>query len=174
MADEDRTIPKEEVPQPPQPPEVRRATTLYWYQWVGIPAILLVVALAILGVFGESFDETAADGATLSMRVEYPSRFRYKQIDPVRVWVTNRTAQPIDTATVSFDRGYVLGFSNLSFIPSATRPFEVEVTDVKPGETRLVLVDLQAERYGRHAGEISATTGGADTVRARVSTLVYP
>jgi hypothetical protein len=174
MENQDRTIPKSEVPKPPQPPEVGRSLKFHWYQWVGIPLIFLVVALALFGVFGESFDEAAAGGEVLSMRVEYPSRFRYKQINPIRVWVTNRTTQPIDTATVSFDEGYILEFSNVSFIPSAKRPFQVEVTDLKPGETRLVLAGLQAEQYGRHAGEIAATAGGPDTVRARVSTLVYP
>lgn len=174
MTDEDRTIPKSEVPRPPQPPEVGRSIRLYWYQWAGLPIIFLVVGLALSGAFGESMDETAAEGGALSMRIEYPSRFRYKQINPIRVWLTNRTAQPIDTATVSFPQGYILEFSNVSFIPAAKRPFVVEVTDLAPGETRLVLAGLQAEQYGRHSGEIAASAGGADTLRARVSTLVFP
>lgn len=174
VGEPNRTIPEAEVGKPPEPPEIGRSIKLYWYQWIGLPPIFLIVVLALLGIFGETFEEVSASEGAISLRIEYPSRFRYKQINPIRVWVANRGTAPIDTLTVSFQQSYILQFSNVSFIPSAKRPFDVEVVDLGPGEERLVMAGLQAEQYGRHAGEISATAADRDTARARVSTVVYP
>lgn len=127
MAEQEQTIPKSEVPQFPQPPEVGRRPRLYGYQWVGLPLIALVVILALLGVFGESFGETAEEGSALSMRIEYPTRFRYKEINPIHVWMTNRTTQALDTVTVAFDKSYLLEFSNVSFIPFEQEKKQINV-----------------------------------------------
>jgi hypothetical protein len=159
---------------PPKPPELPRMIRFYRYQWVGLAVILLVVGLALFGIFGESVTETRVAGGGLELRVEYPGRFRYQQVSPIRVWLTNQARQPVDKATVSFSRPYLLQFSSLTFVPSAERPFEVEVTDLAPGETRLVLAEIQANHYGKHAGWIAATAGKGDTVRADLSTIVYP
>jgi len=56
----------------------------------------------------------------------------------------------------------------------AKENIEVEVIDLAPGETRLVLAEIQANHYGKHAGWVAATAGKSDTVRAELSTTVYP
>ncbi|MGQ0562353.1 MAG: hypothetical protein ACT443_10820 [Gemmatimonadota bacterium] len=174
MGRQDHTIPRSEVPQPPQPPEVERATRLYRYQWFGLSVISLIVLLAMLGVFGESFGEIEAEAGALAVRIEYPTRFRYRQIHQIEVTITNTSDQALDTVTVLFDPEYVLKFSEVTFIPSATRPFDVHLTHLTPGASGRVVVGVRAGRYGRHTGEIVATAGGGDTVRARVATFVYP
>jgi hypothetical protein len=170
----DRTIPESKAADPPSPPELPREIRFYWYQWVGAAVILLIVGLAVFGVFGERVAKTrAADGA-LELRIEYPSRFRYQQVNAIQVWVTNQGGRPLDTVTVSFSGPYLLQFSNLTILPSPERPFDVPVTDLEPGATRLVRAEIQAERYGKHAGWIAATAANGDTVRAALSTIVYP
>lgn len=153
---------------------MERAPILHWYQWVGIPLLALFVILALLGTFGPSQAEASRSDAQLSLRVEYPSRFRYKQIAPLRVWVANIGSLPLDTVTVVFDRQYINQFSQVSFTPSAEKAYEIELVAIMPGETNLVQVQLRAESYGAHPGVIQATTGGADTVTVQLSTLVFP
>jgi hypothetical protein len=168
------TIEQSEVVQPPQPPSVPRRFRLYPYQWVGIPVLALIVLLALLGTFGDTRSEASARGPRVSVRVEYPSKFRYKQSQPLRVWVTNTSPTPLDTLEVSFDQEYIDRFSNVRFTPSVSQAYRVPLTAVRPGETRLLSVDLQAERYGTHPGRISVTAGGPDTTAVLVSTLVLP
>jgi hypothetical protein len=167
------TLSPQDTPQPPQPPEVGRSLRLYRYQWVGLPVLGLIVVLALLGVFGNTSGEATARGDALALRVEHPTRFRYKEIAPLRVWVTNGSGRTIDTVRVHFATAYVLAFSNASFTPSVTAPFVVELAEVRPGETRLVAGELQAERYGSHEGTVAAVSA-SDSVAVAVETLVFP
>jgi hypothetical protein len=61
------------------------------------------------------------------------------------------------------------------FIPSPKQPFEIEFHDMKPGEVRLVWVELQGEHYGYHRGTIETyQPGSLDTARVAISTFIYP
>ena len=53
----------------------------------------------------------------------------------------------------------------------------VRLGDLRPGEVRLVQVELQADRYWRHNGSVVVAPGDVDDapdVVIEVSTLVYP
>lgn len=160
--------------QPPRAPDIQRKIRFYRWQWIALPAIMLVPVLALFGVFGVSRDTARASTAELLIEISYPSRFRYKQIDRIHAFVTNRSQRQLDTVTVAFDSAYIARFSTVKFTPSALRAYEVELTDVHPGERRLISVELQGEEYWRHQGEISATSGSADTARVRIDTIVFP
>ena len=163
------------LPDPLRAPDAPRRFRFHGYQWVGLPLLFLVPVLAVLGVFGETWDRAEATGAGLALEVEYADRYRYKQINTVEAWVENRTGARLDTVVVAFDEAYVRRFSTLMFIPSPTVPFEVELYDLAPGERRLVWAELQAERYGRHAGALRAyVPGRSDTVSVTLSTFVFP
>lgn len=164
----------EEVPRPPRAPEIERSFRLHAWQWVAIPLIMLVPALALLGVFGESWDTTGAATADLEVELRFPSRFRYKQLNEMHAFVRNVSGRRLDTVTVSFDTTYISRFSTVIFTPSAVRAYEVELTGVSPGEQRLISVELQGEKYGRHTGAIAAWGTTTDTVSASVSTFIFP
>lgn len=168
-------IDPEDAEQPPQPPEIGRKLDLPMSQVAVVLLFAAIVMLAAFGFFGETRGTTSSRGSTsLELNVDYPARFRYKQINPLQVFVTNRTAALLDTVTVAFDTAYIAPFSNESFTPSAVRAWEVELTGLKPGETRRIEVGLQGERYGRHTGSISAYFTGSDTATATVSTIIFP
>lgn len=135
--------------------------------------MVLIVVLALLGVFGMTRGSSETLDTTLSISAEYPTRFRYKTVSPVYVWVENRSEQLIDTVTVSFDPSYLDKFSNVTFTPSASAVWEVDLTRVQPDERRRVAVEIQAEKYGVHEGEVSATAG-LDTVSTIMRTRVFP
>lgn len=165
----------QELPPALRVPEQPRRLRFYRFQWVGLPLVFLVPVLALLGVFGESWGHADAASTELSLRVEYPTRYRYKQTHTVEVFVENVSGGPLDTVVVAFDPTYVRRFSTLTFIPSPKEPFEVELLDVKPGEVRLVRAELQGEHYGRHRGTVEVyRPGSLDTARVSVSTLIYP
>ena len=164
-------------PQPPSPPDVARKFAPLPYQLVGVGVLFTIVLLALFGVFGVVRAHAAADAGSLHVEVEYPERFRYKTIGPVDVRVHNGGETTLDTVVVRFDRAYVDAFSTVTFTPSADtvtdEAYEVTLRDVRPGTTRLVSAEIQAESYWRHEGFVEAVAGGA-TARAELATLVFP
>lgn len=163
----------EDLERPSPPPDMRRRFRLHRYQVIGIPVVfLLPVVLALAGAFGEAWRTERVQMRDVTVTVRYPTRFRYKQLNAMEVWVANLSAASIDTVTVAIDTAYANRFSTVTSIPAFTQPYALVLTDMAPGERRLALVELQGERYGEHAGEVQVIAG--DTARVRVRTLIFP
>lgn len=166
------------IPQPPQPPDVERKLQFYPWQIAGIFLIALVPILALFNVFGETFETTSAASAELEVSVSYPSRYTYRMTNPVQISIHNISSQAIPTVTVRIDRSYLESFSNITFTPSAKTitgdAYEVELTDLKAGETQRVVAEIQAEKYGSHKAFITAVPEGAGPVEVSITTVVFP
>jgi hypothetical protein len=158
----------------PSAPEIERRVRVPLFRGIGMVLILLVPALAIAGVFGESRDTAAARGPNVSVRMEFPSRYRYRMLNTLTLAVENTSERKIDTVTVRLDTAYVLRFSTVVITPAPEQAFLVPLTDVAPGEIRLVVMELQGERYGRHSGQVHVETTSGDTLALPVHTLIYP
>lgn len=163
---------------PPKPPEFIRKFKFNLVQLIGIPIFLIIPVLALFGVFGESADKVRASSAEFEMQVEYPTRFRYKQVNPVEVSLRNTSSQIIPALTVSFDHFYISKFSETQFTPQVKEVIEnsykVELNYIQPGETRRVSVSLQGEHYGRHNGSITAETERGSRADVNISTIIFP
>ena len=158
---------------PPPPPPFRAKVVLTRKQLFGLPVLFAIPLIALAGLLGESTGHVVASSSQLELRVDFPSRGHYREIQGLHVMVRNRTTRPIDTITVRFDASYMNAFSQVRFEPSPTRAYDILLTSVGPGYTRLVAVELSGDRYGRHRGEVSVS-GGTDTVRAGFNTFVFP
>ena len=165
--------PKSEQPFP-SAPEIERRTRIPLFRGIGMGLIMLVPALAIAGVFGESWDTAAARGPNISVRMEFPSRYRYKMLNSLTLAIENTSERKIDTVTVTLDTAYLLRFSTVVITPAPTQAYVVPLTDVAPGEIRLIVVEMQGERYGRHSGQVRVETTSGDTLGLPVHTLIYP
>jgi hypothetical protein len=170
----------EETAQPPQPPEIEPKFTLSRVQWIGLPLLMLLPLLALLGVFGESFTAVADSNDVLDMEVEYATRYRYKMRNALELSLENLSAQTIPTLTVRLDADYISQFSDIAFSPQldeiTDEDYIVHLQDVQPGEVRVVTVEMQGDRYGRHSGTMSATAGGDGNgrVQVEVATFIFP
>jgi hypothetical protein len=142
-------------------------------QYVGLPLLAVIPVLALFGVFGERRADASSSSHVLEMRVRYPSRFRYRQIESLDVTVRNISSRTLDTVSVSIDTAYVTRFSSVRIEPTPREPFVVALINLRPMETRLVTAELWGERYGSHNGRISASAQ-ADTVSTLVHTFVFP
>ena len=143
-------------------------------QYIGVPLLLLVPVLALLGVFGERQGRARVQSADIELRVQWPTRTRHEQIHDIDVVVRNVSARVIDTLTVGLDSAYLSGFSAVSITPGAAQAWAVELAGMRPGEARHIVVAVDAKRYGRHSGPVTATAGGADTARAVIDTFIFP
>ena len=135
--------------------------------------MLVIPIAALFGLFGERTALAHAKSAGLDVVVSYPERFRYRQLQPLRLAVRNLSAQPIDTLTVSFDTTYISRFSSVRFDPPVKKAYAVELTDVKPMESRFVAVELWGQDYGIHRGAI-VVRGGTDSAVVHVRSFVFP
>ena len=166
-----------ESPRPPslpEPPKVDRRIRIPAHRAVGLALIALVPVLAVLGVFGERRNTADAAAGAVAVQVEYPTRYRYEMLNSITATVTNRSARLIDTVVVRLDSAYTLRFSAVVFTPAAERAFAVPLTDLAPGETRLVEIELQGERYGRHSGDLHFESTTGDTLVVPLRTVIFP
>lgn len=164
----------EDTSQPPEVPEIDRGLQLYPWQWIGMPLLILVPVLALLGIFGDREGTVRAEDAVLEVRVEYPERLRAGRPATARVLVRNRAARPLESVRVSLDSSYLAGFADLRILPLPQRAYEVDLGMIGPGESRLVRMEMIGEAYGRHSGEVAARAGEGRGVRAHLRTFVFP
>jgi len=164
---------RDENAAPPPPNEIDRGVWLHRLQLIGMPFIAALPLLAMFGVFGDRSTSVEASSGALHARVEFPTRLRARPSRPITVTVSNTSAETMDTITVAFDSAYVDRFTGVTFVPSPDEDYTVAMTEVGPGETRRIRVEMQAQKAGAHAGRI--------TIRARdnrldvpVRTIVFP
>lgn len=166
--------------QPPAPPPFPRKIQLHRVQLIGMPILMLVPLLAILGVFGETFTTTQAQSDRLTVRVQYATRYRYKMTNPVEVTVHNTSTAPLATVEVRFAKAYIDQFSDPVFTPQVEtitdQFYIVQLRDLQPEETQVVTVSLQGERYGRHQGVIiiADTADPAHELATPIATWIFP
>jgi hypothetical protein len=161
------------TPSPPPAPEIKRTIELSRKQRIGFPILLAIPILALFGIFGESQAYAHVTSAAFDVAVSYPSRLRYRQVQSLRITVRNLSATVADTVRVSFDTAYIARFSSVRFDPAAKSAYTVDLTDVKPSESRLISVELWGQDYGNHRGKVVARHG-ADSAIIRLGTLVFP
>src|SRR4030088_475627 len=158
---------------PPPAPSIDPKIRLSWKQRIGFPLLLVIPLLALFGTFGESQAHSGATSGSISVAVSYPARFRYRQVQSLRVSVRNLSPVAADTIRVSFDTAYISRFSSVRFDPAAKSAYTVELTDVQPSESRLVSVELWGQDYGSHRGRI-VVRRGTDSAIVHLRTLVFP
>jgi hypothetical protein len=160
-------------PSPTRPPAIEPQIRLSWRQKVGIPILLAIPILALFGVFGGRETSSHARSATIDLTVAYPSRLRYRLMQPLHLTVRNLSPATADTVSVSFDTAYISRFASVKFDPPLKEAYIVDLTQVKPSESRLVSVELWGDIYGNHPGTIVARHG-TDSAIVKLRTFVFP
>ena len=154
-------------------PDLQRTIVLSRKQRFGLPILMAIPFLALFGVFGET-TENARDAATVvGETVGYPDKLHYRQSSEVTVAVTNRSLIPLDTVQIRVDTGYLMRLARVRFDPSSASDFTVPLLNVKPGERRLVRIELAAEKYGRANGHVVAKSG-KDSAVVALTTFIFP
>lgn len=169
------------MPEPNQPPEMppfERGLNVPLFQIIGMVVIIGIPVLALLGLFGETRDTIEQSSDSLDVSITYPSTFRYKMIENVNITVENTSGQSLPTIRVLVDSAYIDQFSTVKFTPSVQTVtgdhYIVELQDIAPGEARVVTIEIQAENYGQHEGEVRLEGEGIDPVTLELSTTSLP
>jgi hypothetical protein len=169
--------PPRSSPTPPPAPLISRRLAPTPKQWIGLPLLAAIPILTLFGVFGERRAIGRASSSAIEMTVNYPDRFRYRQVQPLDVSVRNVSGRAIDSVTVSLDTAYISRFSSVRIDPAPRVAYEVSLGHLAPGESRIVAAELWGQHYGAHRGRIIATVPGvtrADTLSVDIRTIVFP
>ena len=164
---------KKQPTEPPELPELRRRLKFGLMQMAGLALLVLIPLLALFELFGQGEASATGRSAALTLTVEYPPRLRFGTAEVLVTQVTNTGAELMDTVTVIFDSSYVSKVAEPRFTPPVTRAFELDLVNVRPGESRRIELDFYADEYWSHRGEILAVHAG-DTARVRIQTFVLP
>jgi hypothetical protein len=159
--------------EPPQPPAIPPKIRVHRREAIAMGLMALVPALALLGTFGPSNQHVERGDEALRLETLYPSLLRLQMRDKLKIRVTNRSEKPLSRVALRIEQSYLSGFAEVSFSPDVSDAYLVELKDLQPGEVRLVAVELDAERYGRHRGQVTASYDGK-AVTLELSTFVYP
>jgi hypothetical protein len=161
-----------EFPEPPPPPDSPRRAKLYRYQWIGLAFLAILPLLAWVGLLGESWTRVTAAGGALEVVVRYPDRLRYWQVNQIELQVRNNSAMPLDSVRVAIDSAFAFRFANVTSVPPFQKAFQLAIDRIPPNESRPVVVEMRADRFGRHSGTL--TIAAADTLRVPLAIMVYP
>lgn len=159
---------------PLQAPKLPRRIRFWRFQWFGLPVIFAIPILALAGVFGVRTAVSETDGQGLALKVEYPERFRYGLSEPIRVELRNDSNRIMRDVRIAVNPDYLRKFSQVELPPEAVSANEIRLPQLSPGELRTVVLEIQAESYGRHKGSVSAGAGKEEFVRAELHTMVFP
>lgn len=135
-------------------------------------ALAILPLMAGFGLFGERWSTVDARTPSLELSLTYPTRFRYKQLNQLELWVRNTGARTTDTLRVSLDTAFARMFSTITAIPPLDEAYALSLLPIAPGDTRLAIVEIQAERYGRHRGTLRVA--GADTAAIPLTISIFP
>jgi hypothetical protein len=166
------------TPQPPQPPQFHTKLISYPAQIIGIGIMSLLLVAALLGIFGKTTDTVQASSRELTLAVEYGSRIRYGQPQTLQIALTNHSEQPLEGAIIRLERDYLTHFSDIQIIPSDVRiteqSYDILLNAVNAGETRLVMIEMRAERAGMYESAVVIAVGDETRLTVRFSSVTFP
>jgi hypothetical protein len=164
--------------EPPQPPPFAPALRITPFQLIGIALLALLPLLALFGFFDANHTTERASNGEVALQVEYASLHQYRMREEMMVTVTNLSQQSPITINISFERGFIDHFTEITFVPDietvSTDGFDVQLSEVASGETRMVYVELKGQQLWRRTGVISASIDGGQPVSVTVRTWILP
>jgi hypothetical protein len=169
---------RQEIPQPPQPPAVGRRLHLYHYQIIGLPILIMIPILALVGVLSQQDATITAASADFDVTIEYPTRCFYRMSSTIELSIRNTSAESMSAIKVSLERSYMRAFDSIQFIPDSVTLTEgayiIELNNVSPGETRRISIAYEPKRYWQHQGNLNISADGAAPVEIPLQTFVFP
>ena len=157
--------------EPPEAPEIDRKVRIRRAQMVGMPIFL---AIAVANFFGESKAEQRAASGPIAVTAIYPERIHFRETESVQLWVENTGHEVLEDVRLSVDPKYLDGFTNVLVSPPPLSAYEIPVGSIRPGERRLATIEVHANTYFGHRGNVEVGASGRAPARLELSTFVLP
>ncbi len=166
--------------QPAAAPEAAPDTSsikpeVQWHraELIGFIVLATLPILAVFGAFGPTLDEGHVDADGVRIAVEYPARMRFHTVEHLVVRVRNNGSVPLTGVHISFSSTYIQGFTDVVFTPDVEQAYSVALEHVLPNQSALMSVQLKADEYGWHSGDVSITHNGQQ-LSVPIKTFIFP
>ncbi|WP_437292999.1 hypothetical protein [Sorangium sp. So ce426] len=166
-----RRAPSEPEPTPPSAPPLRRRLALDPLHAIGALALACVAASALF-MHARGTREATAQGLTL--RVAYPERMRFRDIERVTFDVENTAGEPCRAAALTIDEAYLDSFEEHHTTPLEAAFGRFALGDLAPGERRRIDVELRGERSWLASGNATLSCGEERGVHVPLRTFIFP
>ena len=168
-----------EQPVPPGMPAVPRRLLFTPLQRWGLPVLLALPVLALIGLLGVSYDRTVTTGDGLTLEVDYPNRTRSGVATALTLTISNQGDAPVTGVYIALPRAYLESFDTFELRPVAhtvsSETYRVDVGDIPTGGSRVVTALLTPGRYGRNTGTVTVGSAAlASPSTADFSTFNFP
>jgi hypothetical protein len=170
----EETVGEGSANRPPAPSDTPRRVRLYPHQWLGLPLLMLVPGLALLGVLGPSEAGATLEGRQLQVRVDHPTRLRAGQRAELRVEIRNAVGPPLRDIAVIFDAAYLEAFAEVRFQPGLTGTDHPVIDSLAAGEARTVTASFEGDRLWRSSGRVHVVAPATDSLTAALHTFTLP
>ncbi|HWV58179.1 MAG TPA: hypothetical protein VNZ57_12070 [Longimicrobiales bacterium] len=160
------------IAQPPPPPDFPRRFRVTPLQAVGIPLLLLLPALHLLGVLDAATTRAAFTNGEWQVEYELTTRQRYQKPVHLRLHLTN-LAPAIRALTVVVDSAYLSQFVEVRATPPLDHHGATPVLEIAGGATAVVRLDLTPAMPGWVGGEVAFRGDGIDRA-IRLRSFILP
>ncbi|AKF08421.1 hypothetical protein [Sandaracinus amylolyticus] len=158
---------------PPSPPKLRPRLHLPRAQWLGLLLFTLPPALALGGLFDAHEEHVTRRVGPLEVHAEIPQRVRQNRYAMVQIDLVNR-GDRATRAEVAISPEYVREAIAVEMTPAPRRAWASDVGPIEPGERARVVLELQADGAGPHAGVLRVRDESGEETRIELSTFVFP
>jgi hypothetical protein len=163
---------------PPAPPEQPRRLLFGPVQAIGVPLLMVLPLLAMVGLLATKSVVQTAVADEVRLEVEYPVRMAHSAVQPIRLVLYNDDGHPLRDVHVEVDRSYLDGFSERSFTPSLetvdASAYRAPLGHVAGRNSAAISGDVKANSSGPHEGEVRVFSGDRLLLRQRLRTFVLP
>jgi hypothetical protein len=153
------------IPEPSQPPEFERKLKFYPFQLISFPLLFIIPILALFGVFGETSTVIQSEANGIELEIHYANQVLFQGLDGTEIHVRNASDTVMSTLTISIEKAFLDNYSDIAFTPDVEvindLVYILELSDVQPGETRIVTYDSRGKIIGAHRGTVTASYEGA-------------
>jgi hypothetical protein len=143
------------------------------FQWIGIPLLIMIPILSLLGVFDRGTNIKKIEGHDFKAKIEFPGKLRDGEVEYIRIEVTNTSSKQLDKISAGLNREYFAKFSDVTFFPEANDIYEVELKEIPSGQSRYIDIKVKAREFGTYKGELKLTTKNS-SFKISLTTFVFP
>ena len=161
---------------PPAPggeSDIPRRLRLRPHQWIGIPLLMLMPALAAVGALNERRVTTTTANDAFQVKAEYADRLRYSQRNVIMITVS-ATRAITDTITVEFDAEVFDQFPEVELIPEGDAAYRVALAGIPAGQGRTVRATIKGGPAGKHHGRVTISAPASEMLELPLIMRVLP
>ncbi|WP_437911572.1 hypothetical protein WME73_28385 [Sorangium sp. So ce302] len=166
-----RRAPSEPEPTPPSAPPLGRRFALHPLHAIGAFALACVAASAL---FMHALETREATAQGLTLRVAYPERMRFRDMERITFDVENTAGEPCRAAALTLDEAYLDSFEEHHTTPAEAAFGRFALGDLAPGERRRIDIELRGERSWLASGNATLSCGGERGVHVPLRTFIFP